>query len=459
MTTLAIAAFVLLQSVISVRPGFVDLADGKTNVQKYEHVQEGQTVQTGPDGHIEIGLGLDSLLRLDANSAIVLESLDKSNVTVRIISGGALLEVPKLDKPNRIHIATGNIKALIDAKGVFHFSGSTASVTEGRLKFDDAPLTVQKGWQVTNSGGEYRQSKMSLITPPAFKAYMNSPKAGFVNAVSGQVNLRPADVAREDDPIKTGPSSYAEVLLSPGAFLRVDENSEVVLESAGLNDVVIRVVSGNVLIEDIASDPRLPIRVNIGGTKVLIAASGLYRFTSDTAAVLDGAIRLGQKGESAYDGTLVRMANKQYKTEDLPDDVEPTGLDLWSTERSHLLSRSNLLADFSDAYANFFLYVSPMPYLAAWMYSPSLNGFTFVPRLTRESHYGNSFVPLYVLMPSTPVPPIAPARIPVPPPAPPTATPAPAPPPTTAPAPTAPAPAPAPAPTAPAPAPPPTPTK
>src|SRR6266496_2555424 len=127
MTKLLRFAFVLLQAVISVRPGFVDLVDGKSNVQKYEHVPAGKTVQTGERSHVEIGLGTDSLLRLDENSAAVLESVDKPDVSVRIEAGSALLEVAKIEKPNRIHVTIGNIRAVVDSKGVFHFSKNSVS--------------------------------------------------------------------------------------------------------------------------------------------------------------------------------------------------------------------------------------------------------------------------------------------------------------------------------------------
>src|SRR5207244_4336925 len=103
--------------------------------------------------------------------------------------------------------------------------------------------------------------------------------------------------AREDQPIRTGPSSYLELLLAPGSFMRMDENSEVIIDSSGLNDIVVHVVSGSALIENVVSDSRLPIRAIMGGSKPMIASAGLYRFTSDTAYVIDGALRIGPKGE------------------------------------------------------------------------------------------------------------------------------------------------------------------
>jgi ferric-dicitrate binding protein FerR (iron transport regulator) len=419
MSKLLIGAFILLQTVISVRPGFVDLVDGKSAVQKYEHLAAGKTIQTGPQNRIEIGLGLDSLLRLDENSALVLESVDKADVSVRIEAGRAVVEVPKIEKPNRIHVASGNIRTLIDSKGVFYFSKDTVSVFDGKLQIEGGSLIVQKGSKITYSGGEQRESKLDLSTPQPFKSFLNSPKAGFVNAVQGQANVRASDMAREDQSIKTSASSFLEILLAPGAFLRLDENSEVKIDSAGLNDVVVQVVSGDALIEDIASEPRLPIRVIVGGAKLLISTSGLYRFTPDTASIINGALRLGSKDEeTAGSATLVRVTNKEYVTEDLPAETEPGALDLWSAQRSDLLARANFMADYAEPYANFFLYANPSPHLSAWIYSPSVNGFTFVPRLKRESHYGSSFVPLYVLMPNIPMSPGP--RVPTP--APPAAT-------------------------------------
>ena len=178
--SLLIYAFILLQSVITVRPGFVDIADGKTNVRKYEHLNAGSTVETGPQGRVEIGLGMDALLRLDENSAVVLESLDTADVSVRLKSGAALLEVADLDKPNIITIAAGDLKTRIDSKGVFRFSENSVSVIDGKLKIDGPSITLQKGWNVTAMGGDYKKTKLAPNTPDVFKAFLSSPKAGFI---------------------------------------------------------------------------------------------------------------------------------------------------------------------------------------------------------------------------------------------------------------------------------------
>ena len=413
-------AFVLLQSVVSLKPGFVHFADGKTNVRRYQQLRASQRVETGAQSGVEIGLGADARMRLDENSAAVLESVDKEAVSVRLESGMALVEITKIDKPNRISIAVGDLKTVADSKGLFRFSPNAVTVVDGKLKIERSGLIVEKGAHVTESGS---QSKVVVNTPSVFKSFTNSPKAGFVNAVEGQANVKATEVARSDQPVQTGPLSYVELLLRPGAFLRVNENSSVVLESTGLNDVVVRVASGDALIENIIGDPRMPIRVNVDGVKTIIATAGLYRFTNDTASVIEGVLRIGKKDATASTGMRVRYADKQYETSDLDQDAQPNAFDRWSAQRSHLLARANLMADFADSDPNFFLFLSQTPLNAVWMYTPSLNGFTFMPLLDHESHYGNTFSPLYTLLPTSP--PGGPARIPPPMPLPaPNATPA-----------------------------------
>lgn len=413
MTLFSICALILLQSVVSIRPGFVHFVDGKMDVRKFEQLDEGRRIQTGPHTRIEIGLGPDALLRLDEDSVVVMESFDPSDVSVRIESGTALVEVEDIEKPNRIRVAADDLKTVIDSKGVFRFSNDTVAVLDGKIGISGTSIVVQKGSQVTKAGGDYKQEKLALNTPPIFKNFLNSPKAGFVNAIQGDVNVKLTESVRSDQPVTTGPASYVELLLRPGAFMRIDENSSVVFESVSANDIIFRVVSGDALVETDVHDERLPIQVTLGGTKTLIASRGLYRFMNDTASVLDGTLRIGKNGEAVFTGMQVHMVDKVYDTKDL-EEADPTGLDLWSAERSQLLAKANFIADFADSQTNFYFYLTNRSYNAAWVYSPSINGITFMPQLRRESYYGTSFVPYYPLLPGPSMLPPSMVRAPVP---------------------------------------------
>ena len=71
-----------------------------------------------------------------------------------------------------------------------------------------------------------------------------STKAGLVNHVQGVSNVSRLTQVPAGTPIRTALNGYVEVLLTPGVFLRLDENSEVVLDRVEIADAaVIRSVS------------------------------------------------------------------------------------------------------------------------------------------------------------------------------------------------------------------------
>src|SRR5207253_8667113 len=59
-------------------------------------------------------------------------------------------------------------------------------------------------------------------------------------------------------PVETGPQSHVELLLNPGSFLRIGENSTVVLDSVELSKIAVRIVQGAVLIEAGDIDKQIP---------------------------------------------------------------------------------------------------------------------------------------------------------------------------------------------------------
>src|SRR5260370_21432266 len=94
--------------------------------------------------------------------------------------------------------------------------------------------------------------------------FMISAKAGLVNYVDGQTNVHLREQVAAGSPIETGPNSHAELLLNPGSFLRLDENSTVVLDSVELTNIAVRVVAGNALVEAADIATRTPIRITPG---------------------------------------------------------------------------------------------------------------------------------------------------------------------------------------------------
>src|SRR5688572_14775067 len=91
--------------------------------------------------------------------------------------------------------------------------------------------------------------------------YVVSTKAGLVNHIEGAVNITANASIDAGVPLKTGPAGFAEVLLNPGSFLRVGENSEVIVENVELDTIAVRLVSGTAVIEAAGVSKKQPITV------------------------------------------------------------------------------------------------------------------------------------------------------------------------------------------------------
>src|SRR5437867_3212568 len=229
--------------------------------------------------------------------------------------------------------------------------------------------------------------------------YMVSAKAGLVNYVDGQVNVRLHEQITAGTPIETGLQSHVELLLNPGSFLRIGEDSQVVLDSVELSNIAVRIVKGAALIEASDIDKQIPIRVTTGNLQVLIVSSGAYRFSDGTALVLEGRLRTADKSRTIKKGRQITSFGDSYMVSNIV--ARPTGeLDLWSSQRSEALAKANALA-YHDRYsgnAYAFWYYPYYPYWnvysnrSAWIYSPFLTGFTFIPRGGYRSYYGYRFV-------------------------------------------------------------------
>jgi hypothetical protein len=400
--------FILLQLVVSAKPGLVDIATGETNVRQYEYVSSGTTIRTGADGHVEVALGWNASLRLNENTSAILDFADRTAVAVQIDSGSGLVEISQINKGDRIMVTAGRLKTVIDAKGIYRFSENTASVIEGKLKTADNSTEVESDWQIKANAGVYQKAKTNSSIASEFKRFMGSPVSGFVNAVHGQVNLPLHDRARKGAAVQTGTRSHVELLLAPGSFLRLAENSSVVFESNSVNNTVVRIMSGSALLEADVIEPRLPVRVIVGARKVRIESAGLYRLTAETAAVIAGALHIElEKDNMEYGigkGRQVTATSSSYQETSISSDDQNYDLDRWSADRSYQLAAANFMAHYGDSRPNFFLFQSRSPNNAAWIFSPILNAFTFIPRQRHDSYYKEAFVPLYVYLPPPALP-------------------------------------------------------
>jgi FecR-like protein len=209
--------------------------------------------------------------------------------------------------------------------------------------------------------------------------YVVSVKAGLVNHVQGTVNVAEMEMARPGRPIVTGQDGYVEVLLTPGSFLRIGENSSVVLDGVQLESVSLHLVEGPAVIEVIEIDKKYPIKVTTGKLTVSVVAPGIYRFENGVATVIDGKLQTPTK--LAYEKGWQVFFQDNYRARKVGP-VRVTSLDVFSQSRSQTIATANfnLASAINPSYGP-----SYDPY---WLYAPHIGFYTYIPHRNFHSPYG-----------------------------------------------------------------------
>jgi FecR protein len=207
-----------------------------------------------------------------------------------------------------------------------------------------------------------------------------STKAGLVNHVQGPANVSPMQMVLPGSPIRTGPNGYAEILLTPGSFLRLDENSEATLESVDIANVMLRVTNGAAIVEVVEINNSYPLHVTTGIVAVEIAESGIFRFANGMATIVQGRLQTANPRFVYPKGWQVFYQDtyRARKTAGL----KPTGLDVYSQRRSELIARAN--SSMVPAMRTSYTYWD----YDCWLFSSAFGAFTFIPRVGYRSPYG-----------------------------------------------------------------------
>jgi hypothetical protein len=147
------------------------------------------------------------------------------------------------------------------------------------------------------------------------------------------------EMTRPGEPIQTAEDGYVEVLLTPGSFLRIGENSAVVLDGVELESVSLRVVQGPAVIEVIDIDKNYPIRVTTGNLTMSVVGAGIYRFSDGVATVLDGKLETPDSKLSYKKGWQVFFQDN-YRARKTGK-IQVASLDVYSQTRSQTIAGAN----------------------------------------------------------------------------------------------------------------------
>lgn len=250
-----------------------------------------------------------------------------------------------------------------------------------------------------------------LVVPSSVSAqspdqYVVSAKAGGVNFVSGDVSVKRQGFKviepltaqsnlESGDVVSTGISSRLEVLLIPGSYLRVGDNTEFEFSDSSLETLRVRLIRGSAIVEVTNNDDaRSLLSVHTPQSSVTIDKRGLYRIDVLPNGTTQIFVRKGRALVRNAAGEITKLEEGKYlsvravETATSKFDKKADGdyLDSWSRERSETVVAANRrLSDRSlaSAYSSYRgLGNSRWGFGASsglWLYDPFFRGRTFLP--------------------------------------------------------------------------------
>jgi FecR protein len=261
-------------------------------------------------------------------------------------------------------------------------------------------------------------SSLSLTSYPQNREkFVISARAGGVNAVTGGASLRPHGnsewqqlTIKEDlekgDIVRTGRDGRVEMLLNPGSYMRIGENSEFELADNSLENLEVRLIRGTAIVEVTgADDQELFIGITTPHTRLSIVRRGLYRLNvvpgdNTELIVRKGRVMLEDSHTKVKGGNKVVFTGGSFSVAKLQktDKKDWDTFEGWSKERGQTLAKANSkltqreLSGYLGAFNGRFPFSTFGSRSGLWMYNPNIRCFTFLPfGYGWDSPYGASY--------------------------------------------------------------------
>jgi hypothetical protein len=218
----------------------------------------------------------------------------------------------------------------------------------------------------------------------------NTALPGTLNYVEGQASMGAEALNSKSigtAELQTGQTlttdhGKAEILLTPGVFLRLDGHSAATMISPSLTDTQVELRHGQAMVEVAELYKANDIRILENGSITRLEKPGLYGFDAaqGQVRVFDGkaVVRDGDRQVTLKGGREVSLnAGDQFKAEKFDKKAyESSDLYRFSSLRSAYLADANM--DAARIYVNGFGY-GPGWYGAGWYWDPWFSAYTFIP--------------------------------------------------------------------------------
>jgi hypothetical protein len=235
----------------------------------------------------------------------------------------------------------------------------------------------------------------AILLVPAWADNTSANRAvpGTINYVEGTVSIGSetldaksigsADLQANQS--LTTQNGKAEILLTPGVFLRVGSNSDVQMISPSLIDTHVALAKGHAMIEVNDIHPQNDIRITANGATATLLKTGLYDIdlNQNQFRVFDGeadVIDQNEKQVKVKAGHEVALApDSSLKTQKFDKkSFQDDDLYKWSSLRSSYTAEANVSAGGYYAYNGWGPW-GPGWWGGGWYWNPWFGAYTFLP--------------------------------------------------------------------------------
>jgi len=135
----------------------------------------------------------------------------------------------------------------------------------------------------------------------------------------------------------------AELMLTPGVFLRIGDNSAVQMIANHLADTRVRLMHGTAIVDAVGASPKTSVTILSGDYQVQIGQDGRFRFNAEPAElrVEDGKAQVNHNGNTLTVDAGHLVALTGGLTARLLDSTPRDRLDDWDQARSDSLAQGN----------------------------------------------------------------------------------------------------------------------
>ena len=406
------------------RPGFVRHVSGDPAVlaaglpqsellQAGRWLRRGSRVRTRTGDRVEIVLSANSYLRLGGQARVEVLSDDFPAMDLRLVEGEAVVDsegakgkhhVSTVSTPAgglrvvrpgfyriRVHrerlvgvtVFSGRLSWLgprgrrSELSQLRHYSLDPLAVTPSARRISKYESAVLDGWGKERSAFLLNcfWGRRPLVSVPGITQPIRANAGYQIKAGGG---------------LRTTGNSRAELLLSPGTYLRLAENTEIEVTGTTYRGMRFRAIQGTVIIESANLNPRIhSLTMSTPSAELQMGTSGLYRL--DVLPGQESAVSI-YKGRVLWTGAKGRKtplkSGRRWFLGNSSSSFEPrsSGLDknnrkdplnLWSRLRARQLVQVNAglsLASRDSAYPDF-----GYQNRGGWVLSSKSQWFTYVP--------------------------------------------------------------------------------